>query len=65
MVFTVLESLVGDQLHTKFYTPYCNCEILNIFQREAFAELVQILPILHVQDIFMFRKNNPNVEHPF
>jgi hypothetical protein len=65
MVITVLESVVGDQLHAKCYTPYCNCEILNIFQREAFAELAQILPILHVQEIFMFWKNNTNVEHPF
>jgi hypothetical protein len=65
IVITVFESVVGDQLHAKFYTPYCNCEILSVFQRETFAELVQILPILHVQGIFMIRKNNTNVELPF
>jgi len=63
MFITVSESTVGD--HAKFYTPYFNNEILNIFQRETFAELEEILPILHVQEIFMFRGNDTNVDHPF
>jgi len=63
MFITVLEFTVGD--HAKFYTTYFNYEILSIFQRDTFAELEEILPILHVHEIFMFRENDTNVDHPF